>query len=589
MTKIIANEKFRKVLNISFGTEVSNARSLKKTLTFQTLPATTAGINTALFSDTNLLNRKNIYVIILLFILLGFGLRVWNLGAESLGEDELNKLQTVTEYRKNGLSGRNGEHPFLMKGLQTVSLMTAESLNYSFPNLQISEEAALRFPTAVIGSLTVLLLYLLITELFGSTTGLITAALWAVNPTAIGFDRIAKEDSFLLFFFLLANVFWLHGQSVAETQKGNPKPYYWATATALGAMVASKYLVHLIGISAAYYFIFQAIPSTNWRLGKIRWLKFFAIMGVAFLICNPTILLPETWRQMLIFSGEKRIGHDAYEFMGQLYRNQLTLWLMGVPWTFYYVFILVKTPVLTLVAFLVGLLAMWRRKMGDGRYFIFFWAFLWFMPFTVLGGKFTRYFTVPQPLIFVFAAVGICFIAEFLVKYFQKASLLPVFQMLLLAVLVISSLLSSISVAPHYRLFTNSLGGGDSNAGFYFPHDEFYDLSSRETVAEIAQRASLGVKIACETPLLLDYYAQKIGRMDLQFISLSDKEKVQSLAVGDFIVVARGRRYFSNDVYLDFLKNSPAPIAEIKVNTVNSVQLYQLDNNLLTQIQSLAR
>jgi mannosyltransferase len=556
-------------------------------LSFQTLRATTAGINPALFSDTNLLNRKNIYVLILLFMVLGFGLRVWNLGAESLGEDELNKLQTVAEYRTNGITGRNGEHPFLMKGLQTVSLIAAEKLNNLFPNLPISEEAALRFPTALFGSLTVLLLYLLLTELFGSTLGLITAALWAVNPTAIGFDRIAKEDSFLLFFFLLANVFWLRGQTVAETQSGNPKPYYWATAAAFGAMVASKYLVHLLGITAAYYFIFQAIPSTNWRLGKIRWLKFFVMMGLAFVICNPTILLPETWRQMLIFSGEKRIGHDAYEYMGQLYRNQLTLWLTGVPWTFYYVFILVKTPILTLGAFLVGVLAMWRRKMGDGRYFIFFWVFLWFMPFTVLGGKFTRYFAVPQPLIFIFAAVGICFIAKVLATYWQKSKLLPVFQMALLALVTISSLLSSVFVAPHYRLFTNDLGGGNTMAGFYFPHDEFYDLSSRETVAEIAQRANFGAKIACETPLLMDYYAQKIGRTDLQFVSLSDREKVQSLAVGDFIMAASGRRYFSNAGYLNLLKNSAAPIVEIKVNKVISVRLYQLDNNLLTQIQAL--
>ena len=558
-------------------------------MSFQTLPATTAGINPELFSDNNLINRKIIFVMIVLFILLGFGLRVWNLGAESLSEDELNKLQTVAEYRTNGLTGRNGEHPFLMKGLQTASIITAEKLNNSFPNLQISEEAALRFPTVLFGSLTVLLLYLLITELFGSTIGLITAALWAVNPTAIGFDRIAKEDSFLLFFFLLANVFWLRGQSVAERETGNPKPYFWATAAAFGAMIASKYLVHLLGITAAYYFIFQAIPSTKWRLGKIRWLKFFAIMGVAFLICNPTILLPETWRQMLIFSGEKRIGHDAYEFMGQLYRNQMTLWLTGVPWTFYYVFIAVKTPILTLMAFLVGLLAMWRRKMGDGRYFIFFWVFLWFMPFTVLGGKFTRYFTVPQPLILLFAAFGICFIAELLAKYLQKANLLLTFQMSLLAILVISSLFNSISVAPHYRLFTNDLGGGNTAAGFYFPHDEFYDLSSRETVAEIAQRANLGAKIACETPLLMAYYAQKIGRTDLQYVSLSDKEGVQNLVVGDFIVAARGRRYFSNDEYLNLLKNLVVPTSEIKVNTVISVQIYQLDNVLLPQIQALDR
>ena len=47
---------------------------------------------------------------------------------------------------------------------------------------------------------------------------LLAAALWAFDPQAIGFNRIAKEDTFLLFFFLLANIFWLRGQRVAESE-----------------------------------------------------------------------------------------------------------------------------------------------------------------------------------------------------------------------------------------------------------------------------------------------------------------------------------------------------------------------------------
>ena len=31
-----------------------------------------------------------------------------------------------------------------------------------------------------------------------------------------------------------------------------------------------------------------------------------------------------------MFSGEKRIGHDSYEFMGVLYPHKMTDWLKGV-------------------------------------------------------------------------------------------------------------------------------------------------------------------------------------------------------------------------------------------------------------------
>lgn len=524
-------------------------------------------------------------------MLVGFAFRVRDLSAESLSEDELNKLQTVADYRENGLSGRNGEHPFLMKGLQTISFIIADKWNASvLPARQISDETALRFPTALVGTLTILLLFLLVRELFGSTIGLISAALWAVEPAAIGFDRIAKEDSFLLFFFLLSGFFWLRGQTAAE--RGNTKwlKYALLAGVAFAAAVASKYLPHLLGILASYYAIFQAIPATKWRLGKIRWLLFVIVLGLSFLVFNPTILIPDTWREMLKFSSEKRIGHDSYEFMGAFYRNQLTAWLSGVPWTFYYVFILVKTSLATLVFFLVGLPLLLKRKLGDGRYFLFFWAFMWFLPFSVVGGKFTRYFTVAEPLILIAAAAGFYFTMQWLAhKFFQNRTTIAIFQTILFIAFLAPSIFNSLSVTPHFRLFTSTLGGGEAWAGYYFPHDEFYDTSTREIVAEIAERARPNAVVANETPILFEYYAKKIGREDLRFVPLSDNAETGNLAAGDFIVAARGRRYFSNNQYLDYLEKEVAPAAEIKAGDVISARVYQLDEASAEQIRELSK
>lgn len=553
------------------------------------LQPTTAGIRPELFVDTNLLNTKTIIAVLAVCLLLGFGLRSWNLGQESLSEDELNKLQTVAEYRTNGLTGRNGEHPFLMKGLQTISIMAAEKWNDYFASPKISVEAALRFPTALFGTFTALLLFFLIKELFGSSIGLISAALWSVDPNAIGFDRLAKEDSFLLFFFLLANIFWFRSQTAAEKGVKNWTNYLWLAAIAFGGMVASKYLIHLFAISVAYYEITSAIPVRNWRFEKERWSKFFLIMGVSFIILNPTILLPETWQQMLTFSSEKRIGHDSYEFMGELYRNQLTLWLAGVPWTFYYIFILVKTPILTLLFFLLGLPMLFKRKLGDGRFFIFFWLFFWFLPFTVLGGKFTRYFTTAQPLLFIIAAIGCFYTSKWLVeKLFSNSNLKNYFVWIVPFILVFASFMNSISVAPHYRLHTNFLGGGNQSAGNYFPHDEFYDTSTREIASKIAGVAQERAVVANETPYLFEYYFNRYGQNNLVSVSLSDKTKISELSAGDFIVAAKGRRYFSNDAYLKYLEENLKPEFVIKINEVNSANVYKLDKKSVLQIKDLA-
>ena len=522
---------------------------------------------------------------------MGFALRVNHLGAESLSEDELNKLQTVEEYRANGLSAKNGEHPFLMKGLQTVTLVTAEKLNnFVWPQVQISNEAALRFPIALFGTFTTLLIFLLVSELFGRSIALVSAVLWAVEPMAIGFDRIAKEDSLVLFFFLLTNLFWIHGQTAAERGKTNWLMFVWASAASFAALMASKYYPFLLAITAGYYSIFQSIPANKWGLGKVRWIKFFIVSGLAFLILNPTILLPETWAEMLRFSSESRIGHDSYEFLGTLYRNQLTLWLAGVPWTFYYVFIAVKTSVLTLALFLVGLPMMFKKKLGDGRFFLFFWAFFWFMPFTVMGGKFTRYFTIAEPLVLISAAVGFYYSVKWLSgKFAEKPVFSAVFQTVMFAALIALSIFNSVKAAPHFRLFTNSLGGGETAAGSYFPHDEFYDASTREIVNEIVGRARPQAAVACETPTLFEYYARQAGRDDLIFVSLSDRSKVATLAAGDFIVAASGRHYFSNTAYLEFLERSSAPVAETKIIGITSARIYQLDENTHAGLQAIAK
>ena len=527
----------------------------------------TAGLRPELFAGRGVLSSSKTLVFIALIVLTvaGFGFRATGLNAEGLSEDELNKLNTVADYRAHGITGANGEHPMLMKAFQTASIILADKWNSFSGSHQVAPETALRLPGAIVGALSTILIFLITSELFGVEVALIASALWAFDPTAIGFSRIAKEDSFLLFFFLLANVFWLRGQRVAESTDQNPNKYYWATAAAYGAMVASKYLPHLFTISICYYWMFQNIPETRWRLGKKRLLTFFAIMGIVFLILSPTVLLPETWKQMGLFAGGKRISHDGYEFMGQLYPQRYDDWLHGIPVYFYLVFTAVKLPLLTVLGFIVGLPLLFRRKLGDGRYFILFWLMLWAVAFCFSGGKFTRYYTSVLPAVLIASALGIHWVGRWLPD--RIAAILAV-------VVITASVISSVQAAPHFRLFTNSIGGGTERAGYYFPHDEFYDASMRDTMVEIAGRARAGARVVSESPSLAAYYAERAQRTDLVCLSLSDPEALQQLQPGDFIIIARGRRYFSNDAVVSTLRDHATPVAELKLGTVPSVKIY---------------
>lgn len=559
----------------------------------------TAGLKPELFAERGAVSvRRTVLVAMLtLFVIVGFGFRVSGLSAEGLSEDELNKLQAVADYREHGLTSANGEHPLLMKVLLTGSVVFADKWN-SIPSLggkwPIATETALRFPATLFGALITILVYLLAAELFGAEVGLLAAGLWAFDPMAVGFNRIAKEDTFVLFFFLLGNFLWLRGQRIAETKSTQEgEKYYWMAAAALGALMASKYVPQLLTVTICYYYIFQNVPATRWRLGKIRLLKFYSLMFIVFLLLNPTVLLPDTWHQIGQFAGQKRIGHDGYEFMGTLYPHRLTDWFRGIPWYFYHLFIVVKLPILTVAAFLIGLPLLFRRKLGDGRYFLILWMFLWMMTFSFGGGKFTRYVTTVLPAVLITAAIGIQTLGRWLggkLSALLSAAWPRIYVRPVMALIVLAGSLSAlVQAAPHFRLYTNAVGGGAAKTGYYFPHDEFYDSSMREAIFEIAKRAQPGARVASESQTLSTFYAQRAGRPDLVCVFLSDPGELQQLREGDYIIDARGRRYFSNELVLAALAQSGSPQFQISLGSIPAASIYQLDRNSLYAVRGAAR
>jgi hypothetical protein len=358
-------------------------------------------------------------------------------------------------------------------------------------------------------------------------------------------------------------------------------------------MLASKYLPQLLGITACYYYVFQAVPETRWRLGTKRLLKFYTLMGIVFVILNPAILLPATWHQMSQFAGQKLVNHDSYEFMGKLYGHRLTDWLRGIPWYFYHLFLLIKLPLLTVAGFLVGFPLLFRRKIGDGRYFLLVWMFLWMMTFSFGGGKFTRYFTTILPAVLITSAIGVQAVGRWLGR--SLSSLLAAdwprgySRVVLTAIVILGSLKASADSAPHFRLYTNTLGGGPAKQGYYFPHDEFYDSSIREVMIEIAKRAAPGAKVASETPGLAAYYAQRANRPDLVCVHLSDPNTLPQLREGDWVIDARGRRYFSNERLLAALQQSGVPAFRVSLGSVPSASVYLLDKKSLDAIREAAR
>lgn len=555
--------------------------------------AITAGLRPELFTDdvASLLNRKVLIIVLTVLVLTGFAFRTTGIGSEGLSDDELNKLVAVNDYRARGLTGANGEHPFLMKALLGISLITSERWNQasfvaSRPQLNVPVEVSLRVPGAIFGALTSILVFLVAAELFGAEVGLIAAALWAFDPLVMGFNRIAKEDTFFIFFFLLACLFWLRGQRVAEAESpAKAQRFYWLTAAAMGAMLASKLIVMMIAIPISYNYVFQKIPATRWVIGKARFIKFFFIVAVAFVIISPTILLPETWKSMADFSSSRVIGHDSYEFIGRLYGHRVNDWLRGTPWYFYFVQLATRLPLVSFISFVIGCPLLFRKKLGDGRYFLYVWLVLWGLAFSFVGGKFARYIQTLMPVIFITAGIAIQFVArhfaQWCARLFNQRSIKIYAHALVPLLVVLMTIWSATHAAPHYRLYYNSIAGGR----LLFPQDDFYDAYMQQTMAEIAQRASLNAHVASEIPNVCAYYAKRANRPDLQCLEFSDPDDLNQLQTGDYVIDARGRTYFSNQAMLIRLRNASKPAFSNSVGEVPAADVYILDEKSLAALR----
>jgi hypothetical protein len=83
--------------------------------------------------------------------------------------------------------------------------------------------------------------------------------------------------------------------------------------------------------------------------------------------------------------------------------------------------------------------------------------------------------------------------------------------------------------------------------------------------------------VASETPELLNYYARLAGREDLHAVSLSDRAALREFQPGDIVVIARGRRYFSNDELTSRLEAASQPTVTVSLGRVPSARVYALD------------
>jgi hypothetical protein len=508
-----------------------------------------------------------------LLLVIGFGLRLSQLSAIGFAEDEMNKLDAVASYQRRDFSA-NAEHPMLMKLMMYAALEGAGVIE-SAGRQQISDEAALRFPNALFGALTIIPLFLLTTAFFDRWTGLLAAAFWAVGINAIALNRIGKEDTLLVFFMLFGFYFYLLAKmtSPADARVRNRK--YFLSAAGFGLMIASKYFPHYFALNMLYHHNFhvrKAVPGEP--PGKTpTW--FYLLIMVFFLIASPAILLPQVWEYMNAYMGERLLVHSGYLFGGHLYKNNMSstpFW--GTPIYFYALFLAIKTPLIVFGVFLVGLAISFKRWREPRYSFLIFMFLFWLVPYSLIGGKWLRYTLSLMPIVYMLAAVGVVAITRFALSRFNGSKRVSA-AICALAVLLFIGVPAwkTFAAGPHFALYTNALAA--DKAGFFFPHDEFYDDGLREAIRFVCDSAPQGAVIAHETPAVVAYYLKSFGRTDLDSHAISatdfDPTTLQRPA---YIIVQSGRTYFENQSKVEFVRANFQNVQQIKINGLTAAEVY---------------
>nr|MBA2734262.1 glycosyltransferase family 39 protein [Acidobacteriota bacterium] len=494
-----------------------------------------------------LVRERGVILALAALVVLGLGLRLSGISALGFAEDEINKVNAVRAYEQGDIRP-NAEHPMLMKAIMFVSVKAQHAWNVRSSN-QISDETAFRFPNILFGALTVIPLFLLTAAFFDRWTGLLASALWAFGINAITYNRIAKEDTLLVFFMLFAFYFYVRAKQAGPREVKTKRRNYILSGASWGLMLASKYFPHYFGLNMLYHHYFRLRKKEpNEPAGKTP-TYFYLVAGATFLIANPAVLLPQTWAYLDAWTSGQLMSHTGYLMGDELYKNTMAgtpFW--GTPIYFYALFLLIKVPLPVLAAFIVGLVECVRRWRQPGHAFLLMMFLLWIVPYSLIGGKWLRYTLSLMPFVYMIAAIGIVTLVRLVASQLKNVGAeraLRFASALALAFFIAWPAWTAYASRPHYAAYTNALGGG--RVGYFFPHDEFYDDGLREAIEFVCRTAPQGAVITHETPGVVGYYLEKFGRTDIQSRVLSDANfKLADAPAQTFIILQRGRTYFEN-------------------------------------------
>jgi hypothetical protein len=511
--------------------------------------------------------------IALLLAVLAFAVRLNHLDFNSLSEDESAKWSAIQEYRHGHFAGVNSEHPMMLKVLAWASLAAGERWNrlpslHGWPTMR--PEGWLRLPNVLLGAATAAILFLFCRRMMGVVGSFAAGFFWAVSPLVVALNRLAKEETPLTFFTLLACYFYCLAQQADSDESAHR--WYDLSAIGFGLAFASQYILHLLGLNALAWLLAGRMGLTR-SPSRFSYRRFFVVIFLTFILVNPVVLSPSNFSAILHWLHHGGITHSGYDFDGTLYPNFPSHLLAGVPWTFYFWLLLIKTPIPILVAVIVGGIMLLRERRTLASCFFLALGVVQLAGLSVSGAKWVRYSLPVLP--FLFLAGGYAVQATWDRVTEKKISL--AFVGLTAATLFALPLLELRSWAPYTSFYLNVIGGGQKNMARYFPQDEVSEFDTREVAQQVCSSADAGARLATARPMSMTYYVENCGRTDIEVVPLYDRH--YQPREGDMIILEPSRRFFETQKFFDTLGGSDMSRREVRVGPVLASTIYLFDSS----------
>ena len=500
--------------------------------------------------------------------------RTVGLATSGFSEDEINKVRAIEQYRA-GHFVANAEHPMLMKLAMWGGVAAADAWNRHAPvDRRVSMETAIRLPNAVAGAAITLALFGVAQVLFGDVVALAASIFWAFDVNAIAINRVGKEDTFLLLFFLTAVWFYERGKQHGRIDPIGAQRWYAASGASFGLMLASKYMPHYLGA----YVLFNTITDKNPGANKPAVARYYLAMAAAFVAANVVVLSPDTWRYCISYVQGEMLLHHGYPYAGGLYLTNIPVSPFGVPAGYYLHLLATKVPLVVLGAAVPGLIEIVRRRHERGFVLLRVLLVFLLLPYSLMAAKFIRYMLPMLATLDLVAAVGLVAGLGWVLRkgWLSRITRVGV-TALALAIAIVGLVTAPQSAAPFYSLFQNGIGAGRAAPGVMFP-EETYDFGVREAVAAIVNVAEPSAVIVTDAPAVAAHYVDASGRSDLRVRSLSAAGIPSGPHEAEaWVIVQDEHMTFENRLVVEQLRRRETPWREFRAADVLAAQVFRIE------------